>query len=625
MVDFPTSLDNFTNPSPTDKLNNPSHSTQHQQANDAIEALEAKLGVGASTPTSGKVLRATGTGTTAYGQVDLTTDVASFTSANLRTALSDETGTGAAVFATSPTLTTPTIADFTNAQHDHGDADDGGALATGAVSSAGILATGVVTSPKLSTELQKGWEDSYGGTQFPAPSTVTYNGNRSYDLVFNSVDLTGAVSSGMRLRTTRSVVAPTRCTSLNGTTQSFFKTSPAGSTFTDDFAAGAWVKLSSYPSSTAPIINRYNSIAGSGWQLLIASTGQVQLIGRNASASNFSSVLSTQSVPLNKWVHVAAQLDMSAFTATPTTSYTMIEGIDVPATVARGGTNPTALVQSGDLLIGSSQPGDFFPGKIAQVWFAPAKVTQANALTIYAQGITAAQITSLGLGSVYSFDNSINDLNTTNANNLTASGSAVATNADSPFGTQADGTISSTLDYGITSKTAFSTNTTLTVQVPEGCTIPTSGGVSAVSYSSNKVPYGFPAVDNAIVEILMASSFSSTTIAGADIPALTTTLTPPTNKSLRVTAFGSMLKTGSAGDQLVLKIYEDSTLKVEHSVNMSGSNYAYLFNMITPSFKPTAGSHTYKATISSGQAGTMQFGGFAITQPAIFRVEVVDL
>ncbi len=39
----------------------------------------------------------------------------------------------------------------------------------------------------------------------------------------------------------------------------------------------------------------------------------------------------------------------------------------------------------------------------------------------------------------------------------------------------------------------FSTNTTLTIQVPEGCTIPTSGGVSAVSYSGIKAPYGFPA------------------------------------------------------------------------------------------------------------------------------------
>jgi LysM repeat protein len=37
---------------------------------------------------------------------------------------------------------------------------------------------------------------------------------------------------------------------------------------------------------------------------------------------------------------------------------------------------------------------------------------------------------------------------------------------------------STTLDYGIIMKASFSTNTTLTIQVPEGCTIPTSGGVN---------------------------------------------------------------------------------------------------------------------------------------------------
>lgn len=114
MADFPTSLDVLTNPVNTDKLNNPPHALQHATANDILEALEAKLGVGASTPTSGKVLRATGTGITSYGQLDVTTDVASFTSSNLRTLLSDETGTGVAVFSGSPTITTPAIAAITN-------------------------------------------------------------------------------------------------------------------------------------------------------------------------------------------------------------------------------------------------------------------------------------------------------------------------------------------------------------------------------------------------------------------------------------------------------------------------------------------------------------------------------
>lgn len=40
---YPGSLDTFTNPLTTDKLNSPSHADQHADANDAIEALETNL------------------------------------------------------------------------------------------------------------------------------------------------------------------------------------------------------------------------------------------------------------------------------------------------------------------------------------------------------------------------------------------------------------------------------------------------------------------------------------------------------------------------------------------------------------------------------------------------------
>lgn len=42
---FPDSLDALTNPNATDNLSNPSHSEQHKNANDAIEALQAKVGI----------------------------------------------------------------------------------------------------------------------------------------------------------------------------------------------------------------------------------------------------------------------------------------------------------------------------------------------------------------------------------------------------------------------------------------------------------------------------------------------------------------------------------------------------------------------------------------------------
>lgn len=51
-TNFPSSLDALTNPTSSDPLNSPSHSAQHANANDAIEALEAKVGVDSSAVTT---------------------------------------------------------------------------------------------------------------------------------------------------------------------------------------------------------------------------------------------------------------------------------------------------------------------------------------------------------------------------------------------------------------------------------------------------------------------------------------------------------------------------------------------------------------------------------------------
>jgi hypothetical protein len=72
---YPTSNDTFNIPTATSPRNAPSLSAAYNLATSAITALETKLGTGSSTATANKVLRATGTGTTAYAQVVLTTDV----------------------------------------------------------------------------------------------------------------------------------------------------------------------------------------------------------------------------------------------------------------------------------------------------------------------------------------------------------------------------------------------------------------------------------------------------------------------------------------------------------------------------------------------------------------------
>lgn len=323
-------------------------------------------------------------------------------------------------------------------------------------------------------------------TAVTLPSSVVYNGNHSYTITY-PVSVASIKSNGTRTRFTRTVTAPTQCTSLNGTNQYFSKTTPSGMTFVDDFAGGAWIYPIAYPVTEEVIESRYNGT--SGWVLAIESTGQLRLSGFNAGVGNVSAVQSYQSIPLNKWTHVAAQLDMSTFTVSPTTSYIMIDGVDVPSQVFRAGTNPTALIQAGNLEIGSQNGGLLpFAGKIAQVFVTSAKVTQANMRTIMSQGITSADVTALSMISAYSFNNSINDLNTSNANNLTANNAAVATNVDSPFGNGLGGL----LEYGITMNLSAN-GLTETVQVPTGCAIPTAGGVSAISYSNDSNPYLFPA------------------------------------------------------------------------------------------------------------------------------------
>lgn len=51
-INYPTSLDTFTDPNPSDGLDSPSHSGLHTDLNSAVEALEAKVGVDSSAVTS---------------------------------------------------------------------------------------------------------------------------------------------------------------------------------------------------------------------------------------------------------------------------------------------------------------------------------------------------------------------------------------------------------------------------------------------------------------------------------------------------------------------------------------------------------------------------------------------
>lgn len=68
---YPAALDAYGDPAGnvTQGSTTPTHSAHHKNHNDAVEAIEAKLGIGSSTAAANTVLTGTGAGQTAFGQV----------------------------------------------------------------------------------------------------------------------------------------------------------------------------------------------------------------------------------------------------------------------------------------------------------------------------------------------------------------------------------------------------------------------------------------------------------------------------------------------------------------------------------------------------------------------------
>lgn len=360
--------------------------------------------------------------------------------------------------------------------------DQDGTLKSGAVDVTAVLADSIVTKDKLSTafelEHDTGWNLSYAGTTLAAPNTITNNGNRSYDVVFNSVDYTNFLSAGQRLRLTRTVSAPTQCADLEASSsQAFTATNATGLATGTTWTMKAKIKPESY---SLGVILAVDDNAAANLQMYMLATGQIVISG--GSAATYDVITSYQSVELNKWQDVTASITVG----TPTGEI-RINDVVVPSFVTNSAATTVTLSGDEEIYIGRNANGNYFDGKICQVALFNAVISDATLKTYSGQTMTGSETSCEGF---WSLNNTLADLSA-NANTLTAGGGALATNVDSPFGNYLGGT----LEYAIITKTAFSTNTTLTVQVPEGCAIPTSGGVSAVAYSTVKNPYLFPAMN----------------------------------------------------------------------------------------------------------------------------------
>lgn len=205
---YPTSLDSLTNPTSSNTLNSPPHATQHADANDAIEALEAKVGVDSSAVTTSHDYK--------LGEV---------------TGSDKAVGKTATQTLTNKTLTTPTIGDFTNAGHTHANAANGGQLTDAALSSA-------VSASKGGT----------GQSSLTANNVILGNGT-------SAVQFVAPGSSGNVLTS-------------NGTTWVSGAASPNSDTFTadQDLTAGQPVGMSNYtPSDRIALANRIAPTATLGF------------------------------------------------------------------------------------------------------------------------------------------------------------------------------------------------------------------------------------------------------------------------------------------------------------------------------------------------------------------------
>lgn len=140
MANFPASLDNGSSlptPAAGNNTNSPSHAGLHGAENAAIIATETKLGTGATVPAANQLLVGTGAGTSAWQGL---------TSAQLAAILSDETGSGAAVFANTPTLITPKVDTINESTPGNGVTVSSVNLKSGAISGATtIVGSGAAT------------------------------------------------------------------------------------------------------------------------------------------------------------------------------------------------------------------------------------------------------------------------------------------------------------------------------------------------------------------------------------------------------------------------------------------------------------------------------------------------
>jgi hypothetical protein len=170
---YPTAIDtgaSLPNPGTGNATNSPSHAGLHAAENNAIVALENKLGTGSSTASANQFLFGTGNKVSAWSQI---------TSVQLAAAMSDPTGSGANVFANTPTLITPKVDTINESTVGNGVTAGGVNLKAGVVTTANSVgSTAIAAAAVLAAKL--GLSSASTGGVATLANTGTLAGNMYY-------------------------------------------------------------------------------------------------------------------------------------------------------------------------------------------------------------------------------------------------------------------------------------------------------------------------------------------------------------------------------------------------------------------------------------------------------------
>lgn len=491
----------------------------------------------------------------------------------------------------------------------NGNLDDTNIASGANINGSKILASSI---PMTAFVNQDGW--------IPSSETWTYganNGNKEYTVTITG-DKTGKYSPGMKVKLPRVTTPPTQAMSFTAASSQYAsKTSPTGISFT----AAYTTEIEAYPTSytTGILIGKADSTNANGFQMFLDSSGRI--VGAFFSGGNGKQVVSYQSVPLNRWSHIAVVWT----SVSGATANIYLNGTLIPSTVSNWNTGGTVLTQAGTLFMGANgiggTPGNFYNGYASEgrIW----SVAQSQA-SIQANMNINLVGNETNLVALFQGNGTFAD-GTSNGNTLTATGGAIATQAANPYSATEYGVIA-TVTYG-------SPNTTLLIHTGENCNIPNQT-LGSPSYSLMEQPYGLPAgLGNnrilAYIPLCTASPASATAVGAQPVLGLSWTGTIPTGRKIEIefNCGVGMASSGGAGSTVVASICQGSAADANrigqaNSSTAGGASASTHLNAKVTDFA-ASGTQTFLATYAGTGALTETVNG-ATVAPAFLKISLVN-